>query len=89
MDSRRRTGLAPSARLALRFIARHIKEVGWAPNYREIQEATDIKSPSVVSYALKQLAEDGYIKHKPGDARAMCMTDAGHRYLQEEGQDVA
>lgn len=76
--------MLPGARLALRFVDRYIRREGWAPNYREIMEGTGIKSISGVAYALRELVERGLIKHKKGDARAICLTDDGRAYLEHE-----
>lgn len=61
----------------LRFIRGHIRTHGYAPGVREIGEACDISSTSVVTYNLDRLAEAGYIKRAPGVARSISVTRLG------------
>jgi repressor LexA len=54
---------------------------GYPPSIREIGEATDISSTSVVTYYLKQLEEWGYIERDAKFSRALRLTGASNRNL--------
>jgi repressor LexA len=54
---------------------------GYPPSIREIGEATDISSTSVVTYYLKQLEEWGYIERDAKFSRALRLTGAIGRNL--------
>ena len=45
---------------------------GYPPSIREIGEATDISSTSVVTYYLKQLGDWGYIERDAKFSRGTC-----------------
>ncbi len=54
---------------------------GYPPSIREIGEATDISSTSVVTYYLKQLEDWGYIERDAKFTRALRLTGATDRNL--------
>lgn len=56
----------------LRFIVDYIDEHGWAPSYREIQEAVSIPSKQTVQKILFSLESQGRIRvgHAPRGAGA-------------------
>jgi len=54
---------------------------GYPPSIREIGEATDISSTSVVTYYLKQLEDWGYIERDAKFSRALRLTGATDRNL--------
>ncbi|HTX92351.1 MAG TPA: transcriptional repressor LexA [Anaerolineales bacterium] len=54
---------------------------GYPPSIREIGEATDISSTSVVTYYLKQLEEWGYIERDAKFSRALRLSGATGRNL--------
>ncbi len=59
----------------LQFIWDYNGENGSAPSIREIGEATNISSTSVVNYNLKRLTELGYLLRKQMVARGLQLTD--------------
>lgn len=67
-------------RRVIRFIAEHIKETGWPPSIREIQEKFGFKSTSTVTYYVNRLIEGGYVEREPGIARGLKITEAGKLY---------
>jgi repressor LexA len=54
---------------------------GYPPSIREIGEATDISSTSVVTYYLKQLEEWGYIERDAKFSRALRLSGSAHHSL--------
>jgi repressor LexA len=54
---------------------------GYPPSIREIGEATDISSTSVVTYYLKQLEEWGYIEREAKFSRALRLSGSGKANL--------
>jgi len=70
-----RPELTPRQREAGDFIASYFEAWGFAPSFREIGQAMDIKSTNGVSDHLSALVKKGYIKRKPGCPRAMRLVD--------------
>jgi repressor LexA len=54
---------------------------GYPPSIREIGEATDISSTSVVTYYLKQLEEWGYIERDAKFSRALRLSGSANRSI--------
>ncbi len=50
------------------FCTEHIERNGYPPTLREIGAAVGLKTPSSVSYQIKQLQKRGYLCHDPGPA---------------------
>lgn len=61
MAKRKRKTLSERQKKMLRFIARFIDETSYPPSIREIGQAANISSTSVVNYNLSRLEEWGYI----------------------------
>lgn len=55
----------------LQFMARYINDHGFPPTIREIGEATDINSTSVVNYNLNKLVEAEYIERTGKKSRGL------------------
>ncbi|MBI5960875.1 MAG: transcriptional repressor LexA [Chloroflexi bacterium] len=55
----------------LKFIETFLKENGYPPTIREIGEAVDIASTSVVNYNLNKLVEHGLIERAPEVSRGL------------------
>jgi len=55
----------------LKFIAAFLKQNGYPPTIREIGEAVDIASTSVVNYNLNKLVERGLIERAPEVSRGL------------------
>src|SRR3972149_4113787 len=58
--------LSPKQRRILEFIQGFIDEHDYPPSIRQIQEACDISSTSVVDYNLRILEKQGYIRRDRG-----------------------
>ena len=58
----------------LEFIYQYTRRNGYAPTMREIGEATDTPSTSVVNYNLQHLVKRRYLLKTPGIARAYRLT---------------
>jgi repressor LexA len=54
---------------------------GYPPSIREIGEATDISSTSVVTYYLKQLEDWGYIERDARFSRALRLSGSAHQNI--------
>ena len=80
MVSRRK--MPARRRRILEFLQEFYLENGIPPTVRDIQQACDISSTSVVDYNLKQLEEAGYINRRKEVAR-------GIELLDSEGQPVS
>jgi repressor LexA len=59
----------------LEFIQRFSGENGYPPSIREIGEAADISSTSVVNYNLNRLVEEGYLTRDQNVSRGLRLTD--------------
>jgi len=77
----------------LEFIYQYTRRNGYAPTMREIGEATDTPSTSVVNYNLQHLVKRRYLLKTPGIARAYRLTRAALALVGEvagdENTDVA
>ena len=58
------------------FIRKFIKDHGYPPSHREIQEGLGLSSVCLVHYRLKKLASLGLIERVPGRARALRLKEA-------------
>ncbi len=54
-----------------RFVASFVDARGYAPTYRQIAQATGLRSTSNVAYHLDKLVEAHYLKREPGTPRAI------------------
>jgi repressor LexA len=59
----------------LEFIQRFSAESGYPPSIREIGEAADISSTSVVNYNLNRLVEEGFLTRDQNVSRGLRLTD--------------
>jgi repressor LexA len=73
-------GLTERHKKILEYLGERLDE-GYPPSIREIGEATDISSTSVVTYYLKQLEEWGYIERDAKFSRALRLTGAVNRNM--------
>ncbi len=64
MMARRKKGLGERHKKILAFLKSHQRSKGFPPTIREIGEATDISSTSVVNYYLNQLEDMGKIERE-------------------------
>lgn len=69
--------LSPKQRKILSFIEEFIDEHDYPPSIRQIQEACEISSTSVVDYNLKALEKSGYIERDPDNARGIKVIGRG------------
>jgi repressor LexA len=63
--------MTPTQARVLSAIKRLTTDNGVSPSYDELVEACDLSSKSRVREVLKRLAEDGYVRWKPGKARSI------------------
>jgi repressor LexA len=77
---RTRKGMTIRHQKIMDFIKRRFDE-GFPPSIREIGEAADISSTSVVTYYLKQLTEMGLIERDPKFSRAIRPVNPGSKDL--------
>jgi len=59
----------------LEFIQRFTTDSGYPPSIREIGEAADISSTSVVNYNLNRLVEEGFLSRDQNVSRGLRLTD--------------
>jgi repressor LexA len=59
----------------LEFIQRFTADSGYPPSIREIGEAADISSTSVVNYNLNRLVEEGFLSRDQNVSRGLRLTD--------------
>ena len=63
--------LSERQRNILRFIESYVEENGFPPTIRQIGEATDINSTSVVNYNLNKLKDAGYLSRSQHVSRGL------------------
>jgi SOS-response transcriptional repressor LexA len=71
----------------LEFIYQYTRRNGYAPTMREIGEATETPSTSVVNYNLQHLVKRRYLLKTPGIARAYRLTRAALALVGEVPND--
>ncbi len=71
--------LSAKQRRILEFIREFIDEHDYPPSIRQIQEACDISSTSVVDYNLRILERNGYIRRDREVSRAIELLEPGGR----------
>jgi repressor LexA len=71
--------LSAKQRRILGFIGEFIEEHDYPPSIRQIQEACDISSTSVVDYNLRILERQGYIRRDREVSRAIELLEPGGR----------
>lgn len=73
----------------LRFMHRYIEKFGFPPTIRNIGEATDIPSTSVVNYNLNKLVEAGYLERSEHISRGLRLIAAipGVRRKRTKGEE--
>ena len=59
----------------LEFIQRFTTDSGYPPSIREIGDAADISSTSVVNYNLNRLVEEGFLSRDQNVSRGLRLTD--------------
>jgi repressor LexA len=73
-------GLTQRHQKILEFLDERLDK-GYPPSIREIGEATDISSTSVVTYYLKQLEEWGYIEREAKFSRALRLSGSKNQSI--------
>ena len=71
----------------LDYIWEYIRDVGRPPTIREIGQAANISSTSVVNYNLTKLTQKGYLDRDPEVSRGLRMTDKA-KGLYESAADL-
>ncbi len=65
------SALSERQRNIVRFMERYIERNGYPPTIRDIGEATDIPSTSVVNYNLNKLVDAGYVERSDRVSRGL------------------
>jgi repressor LexA len=71
--------LTPRQERVLAFLAEFIDDKGYPPSYRQIAEACQISSTSVVDYNLQVLEREGYLRRDREVSRGLELTEHGQR----------
>ncbi|HSM24145.1 MAG TPA: transcriptional repressor LexA [Anaerolineaceae bacterium] len=69
--ARKREGLSDRHRKIMEYLTEFIDEFGYSPSIREIGDAIDVKSTSLVDYYLNQLEEREYISREGRISRSI------------------
>jgi repressor LexA len=69
--ARKREGLSDRHRRIMEYLTDFIDEFGYSPSIREIGDAIDVKSTSLVDYYLNQLEEKEYISREGRISRSI------------------
>ena len=69
--ARKREGLSDRHRRIMEYLTEFIEEFGYSPSIREIGDAIDVKSTSLVDYYLNQLEERGDISREGRISRSI------------------
>lgn len=64
----------------LTWIAEFLRINGYAPTNREVCAAFGVKSTNATADMLEALERKGLIRRSPRKARALCLTELGHRF---------
>ena len=75
--------LTDRQREILTFIARHLREHGYAPSLRDICDQTGIASTNGVLDHLNALSRKGYLTRDLATARSLRLTDRGKDEVEE------
>lgn len=73
--SQRRARLGERSERVLDFLIEFKQKRGMAPTYREIGQACEISTTSLVDYHLEVLARAGFIRRYPGVARGIVILE--------------
>lgn len=71
--------LTPRQERILAFLAEFIDEKGYPPSYRQIAQACQISSTSVVDYNLDVLEREGFLRRDRDISRGLELTDHSQR----------
>jgi repressor LexA len=63
--------LSERQRRMVRFMEQYVERFGYPPTIREIGDATDIRSTSVVNYNLNKLVDAGYVQRSDKVSRGL------------------
>jgi repressor LexA len=67
--------LSPRQQAILAYLKKYVAENGYPPSMREIGQAAEVSSTSVVSYNLNILQEKGYIQRDREISRGVRLVD--------------
>lgn len=79
MEMKDRSKLSERQRNILRFMEAYIENNGFPPTIREIGEATDINSTSVVNYNLNKLVQAGFLTRVSSKSRGLRLVEHEQR----------
>jgi len=69
--------LTDQQRRVFRYVKRYIREQGYAPLYREIQQGVELSNVGLVYKNLQALEKKGYIHKQKNTKRGITLTDIG------------
>jgi len=76
--ARKKEGLSERHRKIMEYLTEFIEEYGYSPSIREIGDAIDVKSTSLVDYYLNQLELRGYISREGRISRSIRVLEPVH-----------
>ena len=81
--------LSERQRRILEFIKSFALDNGYPPTIREIGEAVNIASTSVVNYNLNKLVEHGLIERAPKVSRGLWLSNQEAFSIRAQGEELA
>lgn len=88
MMARKREGLSERHRKIMQYLTEFIDELGYSPSIREIGDAIDVKSTSLVDYYLNQLEEKEYITREGRISRSIRVLKPIHNPAKALGKKL-
>jgi SOS-response transcriptional repressor LexA len=70
--------------VALRFIAAHVKEYGYPPTRQQIAVEVGLASAGSVQPMMQRMIDQGLVRTKRYEPRAITITEAGMKAMTEE-----
>ena len=74
--------LSKRQKAILRFFYDYSQTNGIYPTIREVCAGTNTGSTSVVNYNLRQLTQQGYLRHSPRRSRSSTLTTKAYEFLK-------
>lgn len=86
--ARKREGLSERHRKIMQYLTEFIDDLGYSPSIREIGDAIDVKSTSLVDYYLNQLEEKEYITREGRISRSIRVLKPIHNPAKALGKKI-
>lgn len=87
--ARKKEGLSERHRKIMEYLTEFIEEYGYSPSIREIGDAIDVKSTSLVDYYLNQLELRGYISREGRISRSIRVLEPVHSPIKMVGKQIS